>query len=337
MTESGNPHRIPEYVNETLQSFYINQFYLWKLCRENYSGLKDIERRNLPLGLFRAALQYNPGRIRSTGAKTDAKSISERPCFLCSHNRPLEQLSDRIFGKFDILVNPYPIFPLHLTIAASEHIPQLSWPLEMIPFVEKMPGLCAFYNGARAGASAPDHLHFQATADCELPLTRLVERLHPSSRKGLMLSTDMAPDGDLPFGFWSWVIAQDAEGMRNINIASEAKGYDRKGISGPLEAHEFDAERATKDLLNTFIWIDSEGLLRIIIIPRSAHRPECFYEKGDLHHTVSPGAVDMAGLVILPEKNDFQNIDEKELREIYAQTALTPAEFLHLSPHLLKC
>lgn len=336
-TNSNPPrrcHRLSDVVQETLNAFVTGQLIEWPLCRKNYSDLMQCRRRELHLGDFPAALQFNPARIRSTGAKVDKTSIAARKCFLCADNRPREQFYDDFTDNFEILVNPYPIFPLHLTIAAKDHIPQSQWPDSMVTFVEKLPGVCAFYNGAKAGASAPDHLHFQAGADCELPIVDLVERLHPISQPGLKLSTDSGLD--LPFGFWSWVIEPGIGGIESLAQAMRAKGYARRKGEKYLSADKFDPDRVTPDLTNVYCWLDPSGLLRVVVIPRSAHRPDCYYDTGDKHHTVSPGAVDMAGLVILPNAKDFNTLTADELSDIYHQVALTPAEFSSLQPLLLK-
>lgn len=327
-------HRLNEDVRQTLDTFVTAQILEWPLCRKNYSDLMQCQRRELTIGNFPAELQYNPARIRSTGAKVDKASIEARKCFLCADNRPHEQFYDDFNDYFEILVNPYPIFPLHLTIAAKDHVPQSQWPDSIVSFVEKLPGVCAFYNGAKAGASAPDHLHFQATADCELPLVALVESFHPATQTGLKLSTDSGLI--LPFGFWSWVIEPGLHGIESLEQAMHAKGYARLKGETLLSAEKFDCERMTADLTNVYSWLDPSGLLRIVVIPRSAHRPDCYYTSGPKHHTVSPGAVDMAGLVILPNAKDFNALSADELTEIYHQVALAPDEFMSLQSLLLK-
>ncbi|MCM1290696.1 MAG: DUF4922 domain-containing protein [Prevotella sp.] len=329
----GKLNRIPAEVDEMLKDFVTSQLQNWALCRENYSALMTAKRRNLKIGDFPVTLQFNPARIRSTGAKTDSKSIKERACFLCDRNRPSEQFSERFTDDFQILVNPYPIFPLHLTISTITHRPQTNWPLEMISLAESMPGICCFYNGARAGASAPDHLHFQATATCELPLVELVESCHSANEDGLKLSTSFGLD--LPFGFMSWVIPANNEGMSAILSANSVMGCDRSKCDGII-SHELGKEAISTDLINAYTWIDPAGKLRIVLIPRSAHRPDCYFSKGTEHHLVSPGAVDMAGLIILPREEDFDSLNEAEIEKIYAQTALTQDEFYEVKDILLR-
>lgn len=309
-------HRITDEVNTPIQALYISQLLQWPLARENYKALDNVERRDMNLGDFKAALQFNPGRHRSTAASVDKESIGKRPCFLCEKNRPDEQIECPVNDDFSILVNPYPIFPLHLTISATTHTPQDHWPLEMVTCAEKMPGIVFFFNGARAGASAPDHLHFQATADCELPIVELVEKHHPASITGRVCSTEFGLD--LPFAFISYVISKDTDGQRTLAEALRITGIDPE--NGKPDA----------GLLNVFVWLDPTGLLRIVAVPRKAHRPDCYFIEGDGHHTVSPGAVDMAGLVILPEKADFDSLSDVELKTIYAQTAFTQEEFNRL-------
>ena len=327
-------HRIPGHVSHPLQNFYIAQLSVWSTARENYAALSSVKKRDIAVADFKSAVQFNPGRVRSTKAATDAASVEKRPCFLCDCNRPKEQIAESLNSEFDILVNPYPIFPLHLTISSTTHRPQSQWPLDMVTFIESMRGLCAFYNGASAGASAPDHLHFQACADCELPLIQLVEQEHSSDNPGLMLSTDFS--GNIPFGFWSFVIEPTPVGMQMLNLAQKAKGYRKSGYNQRLTRESFDESLATADLLNSLVWIDAMGKLRIVIIPRTAHRPSHYYREDDLHRTVSPGAVDMAGLIIVPDEKTFDSLSAREVEEIYNEVALSPDEFSSVQSLLLK-
>ncbi|MDE5552502.1 MAG: DUF4922 domain-containing protein, partial [Muribaculaceae bacterium] len=157
-----------------LDEMLREQLKVWPLAAANYSALASSERRRFKIGSLEGAFQCNPARIVSTGASVDKSAIAERPCFLCEANRPDEQyaLSFSVAGggEWDILVNPYPILPWHFTVASKSHIPQKGIPLDMIVLAERLPGAVMFYNGARAGASAPDHLHFQMVLKSELPL-----------------------------------------------------------------------------------------------------------------------------------------------------------------------
>ncbi|MCM1377629.1 MAG: DUF4922 domain-containing protein [Clostridium sp.] len=289
-----------------LQDFVESQLQHWDLAQANYLGLGATDRRRFQLGDFPCFVQYNPARIKSTGAKVDATSIDSRPCFLCKENRPKEQITEMAYEGWELLVNPYPIFPLHFTIPFIKHEPQDEIPLEMASIAERWPGMAVFFNGARAGASAPDHAHMQMVAASELPLLAVTEKWHPVSAPGIKHSSSFG--GDFPFEWWSAVITPDLEGMKSLAELPTLYG--------------FDPETGLRDrgLVNAFFWIDTKSaLLRAIVVPRRRHRPACFAEDASRRLLVSPGAIDMAGVVVCPRKEDFESITEEDLRKIYAE------------------
>lgn len=293
---------------ETINGIIEEQLDKWPLARRNYLDLVRTERKPFRLGDFRGAVQCNPARIRSTGAATDAASIAARPCFLCASNRPDTQSVLPWLEGWDFLVNPYPIFPVHFTIVSQTHRPQGAVPFDMAAMAEKAPSLAFFFNGARAGASAPDHLHAQAVLKSELPLLDLIERIHPDSTPGW---TDSADSGaDLPFRFFSAVVTPDGSGMKTL-----------AGLHG-LTGIDAETGKQDRDLLNAYFWTAPSGLLRIAVVPRKRHRPLCYTAPEGERFVVSPGAVDMAGLVITPRREDFDRISAADVAEIYSQTAL---------------
>lgn len=302
----------PKTINsEHINSIIESQLEAWPLASDNFFNLRKAERRKIRLGSLDAAVQYNPARIRSTGAAVDAASIARRPCFLCKSNRPSEQITVDWFDGWELLVNPYPILPVHFTIASARHEPQGGIPLDMASMAEAAPDLVIFYNGSRAGASAPDHLHVQGVLKTELPLPGLAEEHHDPAEGGLKSSEQM--DIDVPFHFISAVVTPDRAGMRTLAHASNAFGID------------VETGKRDKGLVNAFFWIDSRGLLRILIVPRKAHRPACYNAPESERMLISPGAIDMTGLVIVPRKEDFDRINEETLRKIYSEVAFADA------------
>lgn len=286
-----------------VNDFIEQQLVLWPEARERYLALGKTERRRFKIGDFEGAMQFNPARIVSTGAKTDTAAISRRPCFLCRENRPKEQIALPVTPDWEFLVNPYPIFPVHFTIASTTHKPQDAPPLELAGLADEFPDLVFFFNGARAGASAPDHHHLQAVLKSELPLLRLTEENHPVSKPGIMRSDMWGLD--LPFIYLSAVITEDDEGGRDYLKMLAFTGGDAEG-------------KPDKGLRNVYCWKGDDGLLRLIVIPRQSHRPECYgTEEG--RFLVSPGAIDMAGIVILPRREDFDALTEEALGQIYRE------------------
>ncbi len=297
--------------HDQIKDFIEEQLFSWSLAKKNYDALSNVKRRIVKLGDLETGIQWNPARIVSTNAKTDASSITARPCFLCSKNRPEVQLRDEIIRGWDLLVNPYPILPVHLTIASQEHKPQSRLPWDIVEIAEKLPGMAVFFNGASAGASAPDHLHLQAVLSTELPLLRLVERLHDSTVSEVVSSSDL--DGSFPFLFFTGVVASDGKG-EDVLKTGLCIGGDSEGLS-------FSDPR----LVNSFFWIDNQtGRLRFVSVPRKAHRPKCFYSTGEGHHLVSPGCIDMSGLIITPLEEDYCSLSAEDIAMIYSDVAFSP-------------
>ena len=280
--------------------FIDAQLAEWPLARENYQALGRTERRSIQIGDLTVGIQHNPARIVSTAAKTDAKTLAERPCFLCRENRPPQQTGVEIAEGWELLLNPYPIFPTHFTIVSKKHQPQEGFPLDMVAMAERLPGHTVFFNGRHAGASCPDHLHCQAVKTYELPLMELIERSH--SLENGRVATETSLGQDVPFKFQSIIITPDLDGMSELASIEETVGK----------------EYIMEGRLNAFVWIDRKGLLRVCSMPRNAHRPS-FYGTGEGQHLISPGCIDMAGVIIAPLKRDYDTLTEEDVRQIYRE------------------
>lgn len=283
---------------------YIDaQLAEWPLARENYQALGKTERRSMQLGDLTVGIQHNPARIVSTAAKTDAKTLAERPCFLCKKNRPPQQVGMEIAEGWELLLNPYPIFPTHFTIVSKNHKPQEGFPLDMVTMAEKLPGHTVFFNGKRAGASCPDHLHCQAVKTHELPLMQLIEKRH--SLDAGRVSSSESLGLDVPFGFTSIIITPDLDGMSELARIEDSIGK----------------EYISEGRLNAFVWIDDNGLLRICAVPRNMHRPSC-YGSDEGQYLISPGCIDMTGVIIAPIKKDYDTLTEEDIRKIYKECGI---------------
>lgn len=283
---------------------YIDaQLAEWPLARENYQALGKTERRSMQLGDLTVGIQHNPARIVSTAAKTDAKTLAERPCFLCKKNRPPQQVGMEIAEGWELLLNPYPIFPTHFTIVSKNHKPQEGFPLDMVTMAEKLPGHTVFFNGKRAGASCPDHLHCQAVKTHELPLMQLIEKRH--SLDAGRVSSSESLGLDVPFGFTSIIITPDLDGMSELARIEDSIGR----------------EYISEGRLNAFVWIDDNGLLRICAVPRNMHRPSC-YGSDEGQYLISPGCIDMTGVIIAPIKKDYDTLTEDDIKKIYKECGI---------------
>lgn len=292
---------------ETINDIIEAQLATWEMAKKNFDALSGCRRKLIQVGDMGVAVQCNPARIRSTGADISKEAIATRKCFLCRDNRPTIQHTIPLDGNLELLVNPFPIFPVHFTIAARDHRPQTAPPLAMAPLAAMAPDLCIFFNGAKAGASAPDHLHLQGILSSELPLLKITERIHPVGGKTMMWSDESGVD--LPFRYLSVILPPDETDMKTLLTLLTTFGKDNDGEIDP-------------GLVNTYIWTDkATGILRGIAIPRKAHRPSCYHAEGDGQLLVSPGAIDMAGVIITPRNEDFDKITGEDIRKIYSETA----------------
>lgn len=295
-------------INDMID-FIDAQLAEWPMARANYQALGKTERRSMKLGDLIVGIQHNPARIVSTAAKTDAETLAKRPCFLCEENRPPQQKGLPIAEGWELLLNPFPIFPTHYTIISTTHRPQEGLPLEMIEMAEKLPGHTIFFNGKKAGASCPDHMHAQAVMTHELPLMRLVEKKHvlpDNPQLNDRVATSSSLGLDVPFGFISIIVTPDDEGRKVLSVIGHIIG---------------------KDIIdegkhNTFVWIDGAGLLRIVAVPRDAHRPSCYFAEDETHRMISPGCIDMTGVLIVPVKEDYEHLTEEEVRKIYQECGM---------------
>lgn len=288
-------------------SFIEHQLSVWPLAKENYDALRHTDRRRLNFGDYDFFLQYNPARAISTGADISKKGIESRPCFLCARNRPQQQIAANVVDGFDLLVNPYPIFPVHFTGAAKLHQAQASTPLEMVRLLEEAPDLVCFFNGAHAGASAPDHLHFQAVLKCELPLLQRVEQLHYDANTPLATSNEI--DADFPMLYLSYLITPSTNNANMILATLQGvQGETPEGVADP-------------GLVNTYLWLDNKNQLRALVVFRKAHRPSC-YGTEENQHLISPGCVDMAGVIVTPRLEDFQSMTADDIFKIYSEVSM---------------
>lgn len=302
------------------ETFIRHQLDTWPLARKNHEALAHVQTRTLSLGANDITVQFNPARAVSTCAKVDKASIAARPCFLCLSHKPEEQESVRIQldEPFSLRLNPYPILPGHLTISTESHQWQTladktsrRLPERLVDWLEKnfASGYTVFYNGAKCGASAPDHFHFQAVRQEDVPLIRQWEKL---------MSTAVEK-GFEPLSDGKSCIAYDIEGyfcpirafITQGGLATGVRLIDSYLHSLPLHEGE------TEPRYNLFAWNNPRYGFVTVYIPRTAHRPQCYTAEGDAQLIVSPGALDMAGILVTAREEDLQKLDADTLRQIY--------------------
>jgi len=299
-------------LHSRLQAFIRQQHATWPALATAHKQLSKAMRRILRLPDNDIELQYNPGRTRSTTAKVSADAVAERPCFLCPANLYPEQLALPLSPNWLILNNPFPIFNDHLVISSTSHTDQLLAPAlpAMIKLVADLKGnFSAFYNGARCGASAPDHLHFQA---CPAGMLPLEHQLQPFPGKPKYKNTT-----------WNFRMLDN----RGVGLCQAASAEELLEYLQTMCAHlNHSAEPDQEAKLNLLIF-GRPGNLAAACLPRRAHRPACFFASGDDHLIISPGAVDVAGLAILPRQQDFERMTPEKMLSIYREVCL-PADVM---------
>ena len=297
-----------------LMRFFNRQLQVWEEVRQRYRDLERVETRELVADTFTMMAQWNPARIASTGAKIDAKSIAERPCFLCAKNRPKEQMHRRVDGLYELLVNPFPILPVHLTIPTLRHRSQRILPMygELLQLAQRNSDLTLLYNGPHCGASAPDHAHLQAVSTGILPLQRSWARLSRNLTEVVKTSDD---DG-------IWLLADypaTAFVIKTHDVETGEQLFKRLYKCLPPSADN------SEPMMNIIAWTTENGLVSVVL-PRRKHRPTCYTAEGDAQYIISPGAVDMGGLIITPREQDFRRLTPELILDIYRELTLAPEQ-----------
>lgn len=281
----------------------------WKLARENYASLSNVQTRYFRDNDRTTVLQFNPERIRSSAAKIDKASLQARPCFFC--HRPEEQKGVVYDDAFEILVNPYPIFEDHLTVPLRRHERQQIRPYyrKMLDIASELPGYALFYNGPRCGASAPDHMHFQAGRRSDFPFVRdwlsfPKQIIWETERTGFYVTA-----GHIPACF-----------IFESRDREEAKAvfdllYDRL----PVKPGDYEP------MMNVLAWKE-EGVWVTGVFPRRELRPSCYYAEGEANILISPATVEMAGLFVVPLEKDFEKVTFADLETIWKEVSITEEE-----------
>lgn len=317
-------------MKESIHKFVGDQLSRWPLACNNFRALKAVTVRKMNVGGLDVVVQHNPARIISSAAKTDAASLQQRKCFLCRDNRPKEQISLDFEGrkgkKYDILVNPYPIFPEHLVIASLQHQDQSIWKkyVDILDLAKRNQDFTFFYNGPKCGASAPDHHHFQATLRGLMPLEADIDKELDALLKNKGNARQIA-EGTV-FDYMTAV--QDAKlyhyrrflrgifVIRSRTAKSAAKMFYRFLDTLPLQ------EGDTEPRFNLITYC-KKGEYRSIIILRTTHRSHHYFSEGADHLTMSPGCADMGGVLIASVKEDYDKMTPELLKEMLDEVTYT--------------
>lgn len=308
-------------IQEKAQALFRDQLNSWPLLGANWLKLEEAQVKVFEFGGFSIRVQCNPKRIVSSAAKVDKVSIDKRACFLCTEHRPPEEKNVWFGEQYEILCNPFPIFREHFTIAHSEHIPQVIEP-EFGSFLElsrALPDLALFYNAPNCGASAPDHMHFQAGKRGFMPIEEELPVL--KARFGSVLHTDN--------NLKVWAVD---DGLRRIFVAESAS---RESLE-QYAAHAFqvirDMQEGSEPMINMLSYY-KEGW-QVLLFPRDKHRPWQYFEEGEKNILLSPASVDMGGTLITPLEKDYVKITREDIMDIFSQVSFSPEHFTHMKESL---
>lgn len=293
--------------SEQVEKLIEQQLVVWQTPRDNYAALQNVEVKEFKVKRSTIKVQFNPARIVSSAAKVDNKSLKERKCFLCAANRPEVQEGIAWGENYTILINPFPIFPKHLTIPCNDHTDQriLARIGDMMAITKDLPGYTLFYNGPKCGASAPDHMHFQA-----------------GNRGFLGFETDYLAADKKEVISNAGATLSLLSGLANAAFLIEAVEIDAATelfvkLYNALEIPEGEEE----PMLNILCWSE-EGKWKVAVFPRRKHRPACYSAEGDANILISPASVDMGGVFITPLEKDFKKITADDLEQILDEVCL---------------
>lgn len=276
-------------LQKKIEHLFSEQKIEWDLLGNNHKHIdENIELKSLTWGSdIEVVLQYNPSRITSASADVKKDNIQQRDCFLCAENRPEAQQGISFLDRYIFLCNPYPILKNHLTIPLHSHVPQLIGKKmdDMLSIAESLPDYIVFYNGPRCGASAPDHFHFQA---------------------GLKTKILLNGENDLR----SCLSIESEEKLEAVELFNNVYDY--------LKNHQPSED---EPMMNIISFMKNDKYV-IHVYPRKLHRPWQYSHTGKTQLLISPGALDMAGLIITPRKEDFDKVNKEDVEDIYAQVSM---------------
>lgn len=286
---------------------YSEQLAEWDEFKQRVEQLDKVQLRSFKINEYTIYAQYNPARAVSSGAKLDPKSIAERKCFLCEGNRPSIQKGIELNNGFTLLVNPFPILKGHMTIPHKEHKQQEILPViaDFISFCKELPTHTLLYNGPQCGASAPDHLHFQAVLRGQLPFEKEMETI---SKRTLSEMKECKMEEFVNYG------------RKCIHIKSDRAEVAQSYFEQIYKQLQMLAGSDSEPKMNLFGFYENCDY-HLFIFPRKTHRPKQFFEDGDAYRMISPGAIDIAGIFVLPRENDFNEINKDLILDVFSQVA----------------
>lgn len=317
LTEKSATQILSDFLNEQVRN--------WPLVKGNYKGLEKVEEKAFQFDGYKIKVQLNPERIRSSAAKVDQKSIENRACFLCIDKLPKEQGGIAQGDDFVILVNPFPIIPQHFTIPKVDHVDQ-SFEENvsgMLSLAKNMQGYTLFYNGPKCGASAPDHMHFQA-----------------GNKDFMPVETEYSVLKNLQSELWidSGIIEMRSFSKYLRKMISIESAYEKEMKKAVSVFHRiFSAmQPEEKEPMLNVICSFVDGKYRMHLFPRKLHRPVQYFATGDQQLLISPASVDFGGVFITPRREDFEKITSDDIVDIFKQVSVDDDFFQSLCHQIME-
>lgn len=320
--------------SESLRKFINDQMSVWPLCTTNFRALKNVRVKECEIGGLKVKVMCNPERLISTAADFEAALEERRPCFLCESGRFPEQQALKFEGrkghKYDIMVNPYPIFPEHITVNAVEHTPQtiMNRFQDMTDLAHHFTEFTFFYNGPYSGASAPDHMHFQACPRSLMPLEEAVDKMFDADAAPQLKYLSSVKEASL---YHCDLFTKGIFVLKSKTSKSLSKLFYRLIDCMPVNEGEPEPR------VNIIMWYkplsgaarpkgSTHGLAdfeyRVIVMLRNAHRPSCFFSKDPAEHLCfSPGCADKGGALVIPPVEDWEKATAPALEKALAEVS----------------
>lgn len=299
-------------VAEKAKGLITQQRENWPLAKSNYYNFSDVEKKTFEFDHFKIVVQFNPGRFVSSSAKVDADSIENRPCFLCVDNLPPEQKGLIYKSEYIILVNPFPIFEEHFTIPTLKHQLQnitnsFTDMLDLAKDLGKYYSI--FYNGPKCGASAPDHLHFQACIKDIMPIENELNKITSDRRELFYENTDANVYGINNYLRNFFLITSDKKDSAILQFNNL-----QTAIKKIFAAHD-------EPMMNVIVLFDETW--KVLVFPRAKHRSTQYFLEGNDKLLISPAAVDFGGQLITPREEDFNKVTKNDIKNIFIQTSIS--------------
>jgi hypothetical protein len=297
---------------------------VWEMLRTSYQTLQSVRTKVYDFDGFQIKVQFNPGRLISTSAKVDATSIKERKCFLCKDNLPPAQRGIPCGGEYLLLCNPFPIFPEHFTIASLHHTPQLirdSFAAFLHLTRELGSRYAVLYNGPRCGASAPDHLHFQAGSRSYLPIDAEYDALKQECASRLLHYNSLS------------AFSVENHLRRFITFESPDEGLLQRAFGALYEVLQEGGATGEEPMLNV-LGVYTNAAWRIHVFPRAKHRPSFYFKEGDERLLISPAAVELGGICTTPREQDFERVTRDQIVDMYNEVCVSAEKFASIRSRL---